>query len=601
MISAQKSVEKKSDGPSGRGLGQSERAVRQAPLHPMLELQQTIGNEAVLQLLRSGGIQAKPTINQSGDSYEQEANMGAEQVVSSSAPPPIQRKCACGGTPGATGECEECHKKNRLGLQTKLKVNEPGDIYEQEADRIADQVLASRTHPSVGDARPRIQRFSAQPTAQTGTTPASVDQVLASPGMPLEPALRQDMEQHFGHDFSQVRLHFGSTAEQSAQDVNANAYTVGHNIVFGAGRFARGTQQGRSLLTHELTHVVQQGHAAAIDGRGVKIAVGRTIPVIQRDTPSGQGTQQKIPPGATKQGGPLSVTKSYDPENASRDEVVQALTDYLNKEWALQGKRRLQVTDRVRTAIDKLFRENPTASAALSRSNLPDSPADLAAKVGAVLPDSIPRKYMMHLYKEPGKEERPTSIPGKTKERVREMIGELGKTPPATGEANRPVEAPSNQPTMGESSGQHGVKTPERPFPGAAPPSPKPDVPQAPAASADKAVNNIVQALDKDALIPEAAKGTPHATNFVDAQEFARRVSDQLAAAEAKKRYTVFVIIPQDYKGAVDLREIYDRMGAIVRQIADVLPGGVKNVNEVIISPAQAPTYRRVVKLHGGD
>src|SRR6185312_210701 len=154
----------------------------------------------------------------------------------------------------------------------------------------------------------------------------------------------------------------------------------------------------------------------------------------------------------------ISITKSYDPQNASRDEVVQALTGYLNREWVVQGRRRLQVTARVRTAIEKLFQENPTGSAALSLSNLPDSPADLAAKVGAALPDTIPRKYMMHLYKESEKAGGSTSTLGKVKGAIREKIGELGKPPPVTGEANRPVEAPSNQPTMGESPGQHNVK-----------------------------------------------------------------------------------------------------------------------------------------------
>ena len=66
------------------------------------------------------------------------------------------------------------------------------------------------------------------------------------------------MGQRFGHDFSRVRVHSGGAAEQSARDVNANAYTVGHNIVFGAGRFAPGTHEGRRLIAHELTHVVQQ-------------------------------------------------------------------------------------------------------------------------------------------------------------------------------------------------------------------------------------------------------------------------------------------------------------------------------------------------------
>ena len=176
----------------------------------------------------------------------------------------LQRKCACGNHTMLGGECEKCSQKKRLGLQTKLTIKEPGDIYEQEADRIADQVLASSAHPAVSGASPLLQRFSGQSNRQMDTAPASVDQVLASPGRPLEPALRQDMEQRFGHDFSQVRVHSGAAAEQSARDVNANAYTVGHNMVFGAGRFTPGTYEGRRLIAHELTHVVQQSGAEGI-------------------------------------------------------------------------------------------------------------------------------------------------------------------------------------------------------------------------------------------------------------------------------------------------------------------------------------------------
>ena len=88
--------------------------------------------------------------------------------------------------------------------------------------------------------------------------PASVDQILNSPGRPLEAGLRQDMEERFGHDFSQVRVHSGAAAEQSARDVNAHAYTVGQDIVFGEGKFVSGTREGRRLIAHELTHVLQQ-------------------------------------------------------------------------------------------------------------------------------------------------------------------------------------------------------------------------------------------------------------------------------------------------------------------------------------------------------
>ena len=174
----------------------------------------------------------------------------------------LQRKCVCGNHTVAGGECAECAKK-RSGLQRKLTIGASNDPLEQEADRIADQVMAAPRHSAVGGAPPHTQPFPGQSTRHMAPAPASVDQVLASPGRPLDTALRQDMEQHFGHDFSQVRVHSDAAAEQSARDVNAHAYTAGHNIVFGAGRFAPRTHEGRRLIAHELTHVVQQGNGVS--------------------------------------------------------------------------------------------------------------------------------------------------------------------------------------------------------------------------------------------------------------------------------------------------------------------------------------------------
>lgn len=183
---------------------------------------------------------------------------GIKQVPSLRPTGFLQRQCLCGNHTRAGGECAECSKKKSFGLQTKLTVNEPGDIYEQEADRVADQVLAGHVNPAFSGAPLRIQRFPGQPRGQVDMAPSSVNQALASPGKPLEPTLRQDMEQRFGHDFSWVRVHSGPAAEQSAREMNANAYTVGHNVVFGEGRFAPETNEGRRLLGHELTHIVQQ-------------------------------------------------------------------------------------------------------------------------------------------------------------------------------------------------------------------------------------------------------------------------------------------------------------------------------------------------------
>jgi Domain of unknown function (DUF4157) len=169
----------------------------------------------------------------------------------------LQRQCACGNHTVAGGECAECSKKKH-NLQRKLTIGASNDPLEVEADRIADQVLAAPAHSSVSGAPPRIQRFTVQSNGPMDVAPASVDRVLTSSGQPLDAELQQDMWQRFGHDFSRVRVHTDATAGQSAGDVGAQAYTVGNDIVFGAGRFAPYTLEGQRLLVHELVHTVQQ-------------------------------------------------------------------------------------------------------------------------------------------------------------------------------------------------------------------------------------------------------------------------------------------------------------------------------------------------------
>lgn len=88
--------------------------------------------------------------------------------------------------------------------------------------------------------------------------PGIVHDVLRSPGQPLEASTRTLMESRFGHDFSRVRVHADTQAAESARAVNAQAYTVGSQIVFGAGQYAPVMSEGRQLLAHELAHVVQQ-------------------------------------------------------------------------------------------------------------------------------------------------------------------------------------------------------------------------------------------------------------------------------------------------------------------------------------------------------
>ena len=194
----------------------------------------------------------------------------AQQAKTASFLPPaqgiLQRKCACGNYTVAGGKCAECAKKKN-GLQRKLTIGASNDPLEREADRVADRVMATtHAHSAVSGSPRHIQRYTGRTAEGTDTAPASVDRVLASSGRPLEPALQQDMEQRFGHDFSRVRVHSGATAEQSARELNAHAYTVGHDIIFGAGEYRPTTRIGMRLLAHELAHVVQQPGGLKADG-----------------------------------------------------------------------------------------------------------------------------------------------------------------------------------------------------------------------------------------------------------------------------------------------------------------------------------------------
>jgi len=102
-----------------------------------------------------------------------------------------------------------------------------------------------------------LQRRSAN-QAEPSEVPPIVHEVLRSPGQPLDPATRTNMESRFGHDFSKVRVHTDTKALESAHAVSALAYTVQQNIVFGKGQYSPNTTQGQHLLAHELAHVIQQ-------------------------------------------------------------------------------------------------------------------------------------------------------------------------------------------------------------------------------------------------------------------------------------------------------------------------------------------------------
>lgn len=175
-------------------------------------------------------------------------------------------RCACGGA------CPRCRDEEHAPppLQPKLEISQPGDPWEREADRVAEQVVRMpaddlpgaplpvrrRTPPgsasrkeAPGDAlRERSASVTGHPVANLGR------------GAPLPHRERGFFEPRFGHDFQEVRIHTGGRAADAARALSARAFTVGRDIVFGAGEYAPGDGRGRRILAHELTHVVQQRH-----------------------------------------------------------------------------------------------------------------------------------------------------------------------------------------------------------------------------------------------------------------------------------------------------------------------------------------------------
>jgi Domain of unknown function (DUF4157) len=307
--------------------------------------------------------QTKLTVNQPGDVYEQEADQVAQQVMQRMSEPAgnqqsIQREAlpeedeelqmkslSDANIPSLQREAlpeedEELQMKpqavgmqflnkplthdiSRMSLrgQTKLTVNQPGDIYEQEADRVAQQVMQRQSiqrealpedeeelqMKSVADSiNPVVQRKGGG-IAASSDLETSIQQERGS-GQPLADDVRQPMEQAFGTDFGGVKIHTDSQSDQLNQSIQARAFTTGQDIFFRQGEYAPESHGGKELLAHELTHVVQQnGNALGRkllpdQGRKKNKIQAKTLlnspsgyqPVIQRrDNPPSQTEQDK--------------------------------------------------------------------------------------------------------------------------------------------------------------------------------------------------------------------------------------------------------------------------------------------------------------------
>ena len=189
--------------------------------HELWGLQRVAGNHAVVQLLKAQAHRSRLNLVEAHDADEKSADEAAAQMMHA---PERQleggARCGCGAALALPGSCGKCRSAARV-LQRR----------------------ATGCAPSV-----------------TGA-PAIVHQVLDGPGQALDQPSRAFFEPRLGADLTHVRVHTDSHAAKSADAVGAFAYTVGHQLVFGDGQYAPGTQRGRELIAHELAHVLQQGAA----------------------------------------------------------------------------------------------------------------------------------------------------------------------------------------------------------------------------------------------------------------------------------------------------------------------------------------------------
>lgn len=209
------------------------------------DLQRSYGNAYVQRLLKSRAVQAKLTVNPPGDKYEQEADRVAEAVTSASTAE-VQRQ--------AEEEEEEMQMK-RAGDQTGLEVQR-----QEEEEEMIQSKAVSRAPEVSEDLEARIKGEEGK-------------------GEPIPDTLRASLEPHFGRDFSEARVHTDAEADSMSQQLGARAFTHGNDIFFREGDYRPESDEGKRLLSHEMTHVVQQGGAPiamqAAETEGKKSSAGK--------------------------------------------------------------------------------------------------------------------------------------------------------------------------------------------------------------------------------------------------------------------------------------------------------------------------------------
>jgi hypothetical protein len=203
------------------------------------------------------------------------------------------------GTPGVPKEGQRSlfnfeQQSSALPLQAKLTIGQPEDQYEQEADRVATQVVEQIHAPAIAQSnqgqsvqrqeekpeglqtKPILQRREVSAGGEASTELESAINNEKGSGQPIEASLQESMGQAMGADFSQVRVHTDAQSDQLNQSIQAKAFTAGQDVFFRQGAYEPGSRGGQELIAHELTHVVQQSRGTiSSEEKGDKKIINR--------------------------------------------------------------------------------------------------------------------------------------------------------------------------------------------------------------------------------------------------------------------------------------------------------------------------------------
>jgi hypothetical protein len=459
----------------------------------------------------------------------------------------------------------------------------------------------SRAENRVKDERradmPRRTESGGLETLARSAGNTALNQVLTNrkEGVPLEPGFRAHMERSLGADLSNVRVHDDSEAQSYAAAIDAEAFTHGGEITLGANAPAVSDAEGKELLAHELVHVVQQQRATTVNpeisspGEPLEREASQASQLAMRGETSPVSAAASAP-GVQRQAAVLR--KRLQANTASRKEVEQAVLEFLQRAQAAQGGTGLQLTGPVKDGLRMLASaDDPSHEGDADRgraarvigmdavlsSHTADA-ANVARRVAQILPDPFDRAALQKLKTWPVIEPDKSTV-----ERVTDLAKKSFSQPtlePADPQQSSPEKRMDEE--MDKARAMRGLPKPSQfgPFsidiPGAIRfgqglKKPKTAAPQTEARNYPE-VEQAIQKIAPDALVPAEVRGTDRADNFADAREVAADLARRLDIAQQRGEGQIDLRLPATYSQAKDEETIIAALLTILRTIRDALP-----------------------------